>query len=113
MMPVRACVMVVTAGTLVSQCDRLKNVLKSVDRFYYSIKANWNPTLINLIVSQGLGLECVSIDELQHVSALFKSMSCGGDCINIRQNTTSHFLSKFRWKGRVQVRLQHEVNCTL
>ncbi len=37
------------------------------DRVFYAIKANWNPGILRRIVDAGLGLECVSPGELDHV----------------------------------------------
>jgi diaminopimelate decarboxylase/aspartate kinase len=40
-----------------------------VDRRYYAIKANAHPVLLQAIVAEGFGLECVSQGELEHVFA--------------------------------------------
>lgn len=45
--------------------------IKSIDRLFYSIKANANPQVLAKIEKTGLGFECVSFDELEHVIRLF------------------------------------------
>jgi diaminopimelate decarboxylase/aspartate kinase len=52
--------------TVVERCQRLKN-LKPVDRIFYAIKANSHPAILATVVAQGLGLECVSTNEITHV----------------------------------------------
>jgi bifunctional diaminopimelate decarboxylase / aspartate kinase len=48
--------------------------LKSIDRRFYSIKANPNAEVLATMVAGGVGLECVSQGELEHVLALFPSL---------------------------------------
>lgn len=43
--------------------------LRHVDRVFYAIKANDHPALLRRLVAAGLGLECVSPGELDHVFA--------------------------------------------
>ena len=38
--------------------------MKNIDNLYYAMKANSNKTILKTIVSQGIGLECVSIEEI-------------------------------------------------
>jgi diaminopimelate decarboxylase/aspartate kinase len=45
--------------------------LKSIDRKFYSIKANPYPEILDRIHAAGLGFECVSPGELDHVIELF------------------------------------------
>jgi diaminopimelate decarboxylase/aspartate kinase len=45
--------------------------LKSIDRKFYSIKANPNPEILRKIHAAQLGFECVSPGELEHVIELF------------------------------------------
>lgn len=48
--------------------------LESLDRRFYSIKANPHRAVLETIVANGLGLECVSQGELEHVLALFPTL---------------------------------------
>ncbi len=48
--------------------------LKSIDRRFYSIKANPHPGILSTVVASGVGLECVSQGELAHVLALFPDL---------------------------------------
>ena len=41
----------------------------AVDRCYFAIKANPHPAILRTVASEGLGLECVSLGELEHVFA--------------------------------------------
>jgi bifunctional diaminopimelate decarboxylase / aspartate kinase len=43
--------------------------VRSVTRWAYSMKANWNPDILRRIYSAGLMLECVSQGELEHAFA--------------------------------------------
>jgi len=45
--------------------------LKSLGRVFYSVKANANPDVLGIIESRGLGFECVSTYEIEHVLKLF------------------------------------------
>ncbi|CDZ78531.1 Diaminopimelate decarboxylase [Legionella massiliensis] len=45
--------------------------LKSIDQLFYAIKANPHPALLQTLYAKGLNFECVSIDELKHIQALF------------------------------------------
>jgi diaminopimelate decarboxylase/aspartate kinase len=45
--------------------------LDAFDRVFYSIKANCHPGVLARFEALGLGFECVSAPELEHVSALF------------------------------------------
>ncbi len=44
----------------------LREKIPSVGRFYYSMKANNHPRVLETVRDQGFGLECVSIDEVRH-----------------------------------------------
>lgn len=44
--------------------------LGAVDRVYYAVKANAHPEVIRTFAAEGLGFECVSVGELDHVRAL-------------------------------------------
>src|SRR4029077_17780504 len=58
------------AGTLGRAARRLLS-LGAADRVLYSIKANNPPGVLRLFHSLGLGFECVSAAELEHVLRLF------------------------------------------
>ncbi len=60
--------------TVQSQIEKLR-LLKSVDRIFYSIKANWHPEILKLLYKGGLGFECVSKGELAHVLKLFPKIA--------------------------------------
>jgi diaminopimelate decarboxylase/aspartate kinase len=47
---------------------RLKS-LKSIDRVLYAVKANDHPGLLGVLAEEGLGFECVSMEEVRHVLA--------------------------------------------
>ena len=49
---------------------RALRALRSIDRVYYAIKANTHPAILDAIVREGVGFECVSPGELDAVSAL-------------------------------------------
>ncbi len=57
--------------------ERARSLLgtSAVDRCYYAIKANPHPAILRAIVSEGLGLECVSQGELNHVFATLPGLS--------------------------------------
>lgn len=61
------------AGTLRAAAGTLRS-LAAVDRVFYSIKANWNPDVLRVFHEEGLGFECVSAAELDHVLALFPDL---------------------------------------
>lgn len=56
--------------TQAAKADELL-ALKSIDQIYYAIKANSHPVILQTLYNKKIGFECVSIDELQHVLALF------------------------------------------
>jgi len=43
--------------------------LKSVDRVLYAMKANPHPAILRLLAAQGLGFDCVSRGEIEHLRA--------------------------------------------
>ncbi len=61
-------------GTLRSQVKALR-CLTSVDRIFYALKANDHPDVLRLFYEAGLGFECVSVHELEHVRTLFPDLS--------------------------------------
>ena len=50
----------------VAQAAKLLNQLQSIDRVLYSMKANPHPEILRTVVDSGLGIECVSLDEVMH-----------------------------------------------
>lgn len=46
----------------------------AVDRRYYAIKANAHPAILQALVAEGYGLECVSRGELEHVFAVLPGL---------------------------------------
>lgn len=52
-----------------SNIAKLKS-LKNINRIFYAMKANFNTNILKLVIANGLGIECVSIDELKCVQSL-------------------------------------------
>lgn len=63
-------VYVYDAETILETIDRL-NELSTIDRLFYSVKANSNREILKIIFDAGLGFECVSIGEVEFVQELF------------------------------------------
>jgi diaminopimelate decarboxylase/aspartate kinase len=63
-----ACAFVYDTGS-VRSAARALGALKSVDRVYYAMKANPHAGLLQLLADEGIGIECVSRGELEHVFA--------------------------------------------
>jgi diaminopimelate decarboxylase/aspartate kinase len=57
-------------GTIQEQIEKFQT-LKSVDRVFYSVKANWHPEILKTLYKKSLSFECVSIGEIKHVLKLF------------------------------------------
>lgn len=55
------------------RAQQLRN-LQSIDALFYAIKANPHPKVLETLEAQGMGFECVSINELEHVLALFPNI---------------------------------------
>ena len=51
--------------------------LEAVDRLFYSVKANCHPDVLRVFHEEGLGFECVSAAELDHVLGLFPGLEPG------------------------------------
>jgi len=66
-------VYVYDGGTLRAQIDKVRS-LESVDRAFYSVKANSNASILKEVERAGLGFECVSPGEIDHVLATFPGM---------------------------------------
>ena len=56
--------------TLQSAIDRLR-LLKSVNKIYYSVKANNNPDVLRTLYRAGLSFDCVSPGEIERLLGLF------------------------------------------
>ncbi|MFA5959719.1 MAG: bifunctional aspartate kinase/diaminopimelate decarboxylase [Tatlockia sp.] len=59
--------------TLKEKADELL-AMQSIDSLYYAIKANPHNAVLESLYQKGVGFECVSIEELRHVLALFPEM---------------------------------------
>ena len=59
--------------TLKNRAQSLK-ALPGIDAVFYAMKANWHPQILQVFESQGLGFECVSRGEVEHVLATFKGI---------------------------------------
>mgnify|MGYP002847871693 CR=1 FL=1 len=55
-----------------NQIDILKLELPSIDRIFYSMKANNNENVIKKIASQNIGFECVSLNEVYYLRNTLK-----------------------------------------
>lgn len=47
----------------------------AIDRAFFAIKANPHPAILQAITDEGLGLECVSLGEIEHVFATLPELS--------------------------------------
>lgn len=59
--------------TLQRQARAMKSI-GSVDQVFFAMKANPHPEVLKLFVAEGLGLECVSRGELEHVFAALPTL---------------------------------------
>ncbi|MFC3909929.1 bifunctional aspartate kinase/diaminopimelate decarboxylase [Legionella dresdenensis] len=57
-------------ATLLEKANTLRQ-LKAIDQLFYAMKANPHPEVLKTFYQQGIGFECVSINELQLVLSLF------------------------------------------
>ncbi|HEU4652441.1 MAG TPA: bifunctional aspartate kinase/diaminopimelate decarboxylase, partial [Steroidobacteraceae bacterium] len=53
-------------ATLQARARSLKS-LPGIDNVLYALKANWHPEILRLFAAEGLGFECVSQAEVEHV----------------------------------------------
>ncbi|MFA4973849.1 MAG: bifunctional aspartate kinase/diaminopimelate decarboxylase [bacterium] len=60
-------------ATVRAQIEQLKS-MESLDRIFYSLKANPHPAILKESYDAGLGFECVSPGELEQAISLFKGM---------------------------------------
>jgi len=59
--------------TLKARARALK-ALPGIDAVLYALKANWHPEIVRLFEAQGLGFECVSRQEVEHVLKLLPKL---------------------------------------
>ena len=52
--------------SIIDSIKKLKQI-SSIDRLFYAMKANYNPSILNLIYENGVGFECVSPGEVKHL----------------------------------------------
>ena len=52
--------------SIIDSIKKLKQI-SSIDRLFYAMKANYNPSILNLIYENGIGFECVSPGEVKHL----------------------------------------------
>ena len=52
-------------ATVRERARRLRRHLPAVSRFYYSMKANPHPAILDALSAEGFGIECVSIQEVE------------------------------------------------
>ena len=62
------------AETLGNNVNKLKN-LKAIDQVFFAMKANNNQDILKQFYAAGLGFECVSIQELEFIFALFPEIN--------------------------------------
>jgi bifunctional diaminopimelate decarboxylase / aspartate kinase len=60
-------------ATLTEKARALKQ-LPGIDSVFYALKANWHPDILRLFNEQGLGFECVSQGEVEHVVKTLPSL---------------------------------------
>jgi diaminopimelate decarboxylase/aspartate kinase len=53
------------------------SAIDAIDRRFYAIKANPHPAILQALVDEGFGLECVSLGELEHVFATLPTLDPG------------------------------------
>ncbi|CAM3018926.1 diaminopimelate decarboxylase, aspartate kinase (fusion of lysA and lysC) [Legionella steigerwaltii] len=56
--------------TQTAQAQKLLG-LQSINALFYAIKANPHPSILKTLEKEGIGFECVSIQELKHIDNLF------------------------------------------
>jgi len=62
----RACAFIYNLDEVRQASARLKS-MNSVERILYSVKANDHPAILETLSGEGLGFECVSMNEVRHV----------------------------------------------
>jgi diaminopimelate decarboxylase/aspartate kinase len=72
----RDCAFVYHLDTVRNAARRLR-ALDSVSRVLYAVKANDHPYLLQVMAQEGLGFECVSLDEVRHVLQVVPEVTVG------------------------------------
>jgi bifunctional diaminopimelate decarboxylase / aspartate kinase len=88
--------------TLRRQARAMKSIA-SVDQVYFAMKSNPHPEILTLFVSEGLGLECVSRGELEHVFNVLPKLD----------RSRILFTPNFAPRSEYEFALQQGVNITL
>lgn len=57
-------------ATQAKKADELRS-LRAIDQLFYSVKANPHPSILTTLFAKEISFECVSIEEVRHVLALF------------------------------------------
>jgi len=57
---------VVDLATVRARAAALRTQLPHVGGRYYAMKANWAPEILRTVAAEGMGIECVSIQEVRH-----------------------------------------------
>lgn len=58
-------------GNTIGEMLSCLSEMEAVDRMFYSVKANSHPKVLEMVYQAGLGLECVSIGEVNHTLGIF------------------------------------------
>jgi diaminopimelate decarboxylase/aspartate kinase len=93
-------------ATIVHSIDSLKSQLPSVSRIFYAVKANPFPAVLRVAFEKGLGFECVSMGEVQHILALFP------DIDRKRILFTPNFTHKIEYEQALQLNVHVTVDNT-
>jgi len=59
--------------TVRQRAKQLKSI-SALNQHYYAIKANAHPAILQTLVNEGFGLECVSLGEIEHVFSIFPQL---------------------------------------
>jgi diaminopimelate decarboxylase/aspartate kinase len=67
-------VYVYDADTLKSSIEKIQQ-LHAINQFFYAVKANNHPAILQQFYTASLGFECVSLAEVHYIFSLFKTIS--------------------------------------
>lgn len=84
-------VYVYNQGTIVESANRLKK-LDSISRIFYAVKANGHVEILKTLEALGIGMECVSMEEVKFIKESFPKIS------NEKILFTPNFASKEEYK---------------